>query len=641
MWDSLRFDLDRRRAGTQLGARAFTALTVLALALGLGANSAVFAVVNGVLLKPLPYAAPDRLAMLWSENPRGAAETNPLSPANFDDLRRMSQSFEALDYALSFLVRVADRGTRGRGRAERDARRTDDARSARHAAAARAQHRPRRSRRGRASAIAPGARASAATPPSSAGGSSSAATKRSRSSAWPRRAFEFPLRDMLWQPTGTPTAGGGHVGADVLRGTALRRRRRRLRALVPRPDGRRPPAHRRDAAAADAEIRIHARTLAERYPDTNAGWGARVVGLHEQATGAGADGHGGAAGRRPAAAADGRRQRDQSGAGAVDRAAARAGRARRPRRQRPSARAAGAHREPAALRPGPGCCSTAVGYWMVRALVALAPSHRAASGRRERRRRRRFAGLDGTGAPHRRGAGHRAGLGGGARRRARRAAGRLARRGRRVAPRPPPAHDARRGRSGAGGRHHGAGRTALPQLRLAARHRSGVQGRPPADAADDDARPSHRRRGAARVLRAVVRARLGALPGVEAVGGTTRIPLGSSNVTTSVRAEGNTDAAGRTARKSSSARGSPDYFRAMGMPIVRGRGFLASDRPTDPPVVVINETMARLVFGERRSDRPPPPDRTRPGGAVAHGRRRRRRRAPHLARRRRRRPSST
>lgn len=68
-----------------------------------------------MLLKPLPYAAPERLAMLWSENPRAPGETNPLSPANFDDLRRMSRSFETLDYALSFLVRVAIDGQEDQG----------------------------------------------------------------------------------------------------------------------------------------------------------------------------------------------------------------------------------------------------------------------------------------------------------------------------------------------------------------------------------------------------------------------------------------------------------------------------------------------------------------------------------------------
>jgi hypothetical protein len=114
MFDSLMHDVRAAVRGLT-AARAFTTLTIVALGLGLGANSAVFAVVNGVLLRPLPYEHPERLAMLWSENPRMANETNPLSPANFDDLKRMNRSFESLDYALSFIVRVAIQGQEDQG----------------------------------------------------------------------------------------------------------------------------------------------------------------------------------------------------------------------------------------------------------------------------------------------------------------------------------------------------------------------------------------------------------------------------------------------------------------------------------------------------------------------------------------------
>src|SRR5262245_9705599 len=71
---------------------SFALISVLTLALAIGANTAIFSIVNGILLKPLPYADADRLVVLWQANQR--VRTNPVSYPNFQDWRNQSQSFE-------------------------------------------------------------------------------------------------------------------------------------------------------------------------------------------------------------------------------------------------------------------------------------------------------------------------------------------------------------------------------------------------------------------------------------------------------------------------------------------------------------------------------------------------------------------
>src|ERR1035438_6864557 len=73
----------------------FTTVAILTLALGIGANTTIFSVVNGVLFKPLPYPNPDRLVTLWETHPTWGPFLT-VAPANFYDWRQQNTSFSRL-----------------------------------------------------------------------------------------------------------------------------------------------------------------------------------------------------------------------------------------------------------------------------------------------------------------------------------------------------------------------------------------------------------------------------------------------------------------------------------------------------------------------------------------------------------------
>jgi hypothetical protein len=77
-----------------LRTRGLTVVAVATLALGIGATTTIFTVVNGVLLRPLPYQDPDRLAIIWNDLGQGAQSLPAVSALDFRDYKVRSRTFQ-------------------------------------------------------------------------------------------------------------------------------------------------------------------------------------------------------------------------------------------------------------------------------------------------------------------------------------------------------------------------------------------------------------------------------------------------------------------------------------------------------------------------------------------------------------------
>src|SRR5437762_2570143 len=101
LWQDVRFGLRNLRKNI-----GFTVVAVLTLALGIGATSALFSMVEAVLLKPLPYQQSSRLAILWTDNVRQNLHQERTSYPNFEDWRKQNSIFEDMAFASAFTVNL-------------------------------------------------------------------------------------------------------------------------------------------------------------------------------------------------------------------------------------------------------------------------------------------------------------------------------------------------------------------------------------------------------------------------------------------------------------------------------------------------------------------------------------------------------
>ncbi|HMC77034.1 MAG TPA: ABC transporter permease [Vicinamibacterales bacterium] len=589
-WQSLVMDA---RYAVRMFARnpVFTLLAVAALTLGIGANTAIFTIVNGVLLRPLPYGDPGRLVMVWSTNAIEHRDHDVVAPLDFIDFKKAG-AFSELHAAYSFLIGAALTSPSG---AEQIL--VSGVTPGMFEMLGRA---PALGRTFTPSDVTTAVVVSHGFWRARLGGDPSVLGRTLNIANHPRTIvgvmppdFVFPYKAMLgpsgfsrsteveaWLPLEFVAADSRQTGVVSLTRSA------RYLSVV----GRLKPGV--TAAQANAEIAGIAQQLAAAYPASNRAVGGTVVPLHEQAVG----------GTRPALLLL------LGGVGFVLLMAcvnlANLLLARSSVRQREMAirSALGAARrrlimqtmvETMLLSAAGGILALVMVTWAIGALVALAPPDlpRLAEIRPD------AAVLAFTFALS-----LVTGL----------AIGIVpALSGSRPAVQSSLKESGRGATSGRGQRRL---RSALVVAEVALavvltlgagllfRSFLSVLSINPGFNPDrlltlQIALPnSYQTPDQRRALYASLFSRLDALPGVASVGGTTRLPLGSTNVTTRVAIEGRDLPPGEWPEVEF-RRAVHNYFAAMGIPILRGRGFTGQDGPNSPPVIVINQTMARRLFG--------------------------------------------
>jgi predicted permease len=87
-----------------------TIVAGVTLALGIGANTAIFSAVDAILLRPLPYSDADRLVKIWEKRPREGVFNNVVAPADFVDWAKMSSAFEAMAAFMAVTVDLTGAG---------------------------------------------------------------------------------------------------------------------------------------------------------------------------------------------------------------------------------------------------------------------------------------------------------------------------------------------------------------------------------------------------------------------------------------------------------------------------------------------------------------------------------------------------
>ena len=243
-----------------------TVAALLALALGIGATTAIFSVVDGVLLAPLPYPEPDELLAVWEENPAAGYSHVAVSPANLADWREQSRSFAGLAAVRSETFNLTGRGepeVLTGARVSGDFWRVLGVRPVLGRAFGAAEDAPGR---GRVVVLSHGLwQRRFGADPGILGQALVLGGESYTVVGVAPRGFSFPEEHELWVPLAL-APDPAHRGQHYLRAVARLREGATL-------------------AEARTEMAGLAARLARQHPETNTGWSTALVPLHEDAVG--------------------------------------------------------------------------------------------------------------------------------------------------------------------------------------------------------------------------------------------------------------------------------------------------------------------------------------------------------------------
>jgi putative ABC transport system permease protein len=273
LWQDVRYGLRLllKRPG-------FTLIAVVTLALGIGANTAIFSVVNAVVLRPLPYAGPERLVMIWETMPGN--DKRWVAPGNFVDWRNQARSFEQLASYSSATLNLTGDGEPERLTGAAVSTNVFSTLGVEAALGRTFVTEDEQREGGRVVVLSDGLwQRRYGADPHIVGRSLTLDGKSYTVVGVMPAVFRFPIQSDLWIPGSRGSAVPPSLAAQFPEADLSTERDVHIYSVV----GRLKPGV--EVAQARAEMGTIAERLAQSYPETNGGLGTNIVPLHQQLVG--------------------------------------------------------------------------------------------------------------------------------------------------------------------------------------------------------------------------------------------------------------------------------------------------------------------------------------------------------------------